>query len=49
MHGRNTGKIYRNDFEKKARREPKIHVGNEVYMDCSQHAAIASNSPEEIR
>lgn len=39
---------YKNDYDKKARREPQMRVGDEVYIDQRQHAAYASDSAEEF-
>lgn len=39
---------YKYESDKRFRREPQIHVGNELYIDLPQPAAFASHSGQEF-
>lgn len=41
-----TKKMYRIYYDEMARQQPLIYVGDDVLMDCPQHAAFASKSVE---
>lgn len=43
-----TQKRCENNFDKKAHQKPQIRDGDEVYIDCLQYAASASDSAEEF-
>lgn len=46
-HIAETQKRYKNSYQKKVRREPQMHVGDELYIHCPQHASFAFDFAEE--
>lgn len=43
-----TQQKYKEDFDKRVRREPTIRVSDEVYIDCLHHAPFASDTAKEL-